>query len=125
MGARRARQDLQRTRLPQPRGRENRPRPLQQTRGHRALPEGARYPCIHSESKRLAKYNAALRRSLELAAKFQEGLPFLGAFVQSAKLAGAKEYRKIKTQEVLESELRFTPYEVKQVTSSFQAFMNE
>ena len=31
----------------------------------------------------------------------------------------------MKTHEVLESELRFTPYEVKQVTSSFQAFINE
>lgn len=42
------------------------------------------------ESKRLARYNAALKNSLEISGKFQEGLPFLNGFVQNAKLTGAK-----------------------------------
>lgn len=45
--------------------------------------------------------------------------------MQAAKQQGAREYQKMKLQESNEQELRFAPYEVKQVTTSFQNFLNE
>jgi len=38
----------------------------------------------------LARYNAALKKSLDMQNRFSEGLPFLNNFVQNAKLQGAK-----------------------------------
>lgn len=50
---------------------------------------------------------------------FQEGLPFLQSFVEKAKLSGAREYKKIKSNEQYEQYLRLTPYTTEQPASSF------
>lgn len=45
------------------------------------------------ESKKMAKYNAALRLNHKL--NFDEDLGFLNEYVSNAKLQGAKDYHKI------------------------------
>lgn len=45
------------------------------------------------ESKKLARYNAALRLNNKL--NFDEDLEFLNDFVEDSKKKGAKEYRKM------------------------------
>ena len=42
------------------------------------------------ESKRLARYNVALRNSQEMQVSFQDGLPFLKNFVENARMNGAR-----------------------------------
>lgn len=49
------------------------------------------------ESKKLAKYNAALKKSSDI--NFDEDLSFLDSFIAKAKLNGAKEYKKIAVKE--------------------------
>ena len=71
------------------------------------------------------KYNAAMRNSLDLQSKFREGLPFLNDFVQQARLAGAREYKKITRADQEEQQLRFIPYPTQQAASSFQTFINK
>lgn len=77
------------------------------------------------ESKRLARYNVALKNAVEMQVNFQDGLPFLAKYVENAKALGAKEYRKMRINENLEQEVNFTPYPTKQITSSFIKFLNE
>ena len=51
------------------------------------------YFFVDVESKKLAKYNAALRLNNKI--NFDEDLSFLDGFVENAKKNGAKEYKKI------------------------------
>ena len=48
------------------------------------------------ESKKLAKYNAALKKTNQV--NFDGDMSFLDGFVQKAKMNGAKEYRKIRAK---------------------------
>ena len=57
--------------------------------------------------------------------KFREGLPFLNDYVQQARLAGAREYKKITRADVEEQQIRLVPYPTQQAQSSFQNFMNK
>ena len=56
---------------------------------------------IKIESKKLAKYNAALKKASQV--NFDEDMEFLHGFVQKAKLNGAKDYRKIRSKENVEN----------------------
>ena len=49
------------------------------------------------ESKKLAKYNAALKKAVQV--EFEEDMSFLDGFVSKAKSNGAKEYRKVRVKE--------------------------
>ena len=69
------------------------------------------------ESKKLAKYNAALRFHSKIS--FDEELSFLEGFINNARKNGAKEYKKVELSQVSDAELRFTPYEPKKIQSSF------
>ena len=46
-------------------------------------------------------------------------MDFLNVFVENARKNGAKEYRKITTSALNDTELRFTPYEQKKIQSAF------
>ena len=52
--------------------------------------------CFMKESKKLAKYNAALKKTNQV--NFDGDMSFLDGFVQKAKMNGAKEYRKIRAK---------------------------
>ena len=60
------------------------------------------------ESKKLAKYNAALRLNNKI--NFEDDLGFLNTFVENALRNGAKPYKKVQTSAVADTELRFIPY---------------
>ena len=69
------------------------------------------------ESKKLARYNAALRLNNKLS--FDEDLEFLSGFVETAKRNGAKEYKKMFIAGEIRNELKFTPHETKKVQAAF------
>ena len=93
---------------------------IQQTCWPRAVPKSFRYIFIYLESKRLARYNIALRNSQEMHVSFQEGLPFLKGFVDNARMNGAKEYNKVFIPDHTDtSSVNLTPYTTKQASSAF------
>jgi len=51
----------------------------------------------------LARYNVALKNSIEMQVNFQEGLPFLTKYVETARAQGAREYKKVQASGVVEN----------------------